>query len=224
MRILVWLVRAALFFAAVRLCAEQPARCLACAGSSASSGSTPMVFVVLAAFALGCAFGVVGHAAELVAASPRGAPPRARQTSPTRTDRHLGASCQPTLAGTPAARWTLTCSGCCWACRWPSRFGWLALALRPAPVEARTEGFAEGLLQGPEPAAQRAARQGDRRLHRGRAARPRHLRPALRAGQPVPPPRRIRARRARARAPAATAPTCLPRSASAPSTRWRRTS
>ena len=71
-------------------------------------------------------------------------------------------------------------------------------------VQARRPRRAEGLLQGPEPAAQRAARQGHRRLHRSGAARPRHHRAALRPGQPVPPPRRLRTRGARAPAPAGT--------------------
>ena len=86
--------------------------------------------------------------------------------------------------------------------------GWLASRFDLRQVRREQQRVAEGLLQGPEPAAQRAARQGDRRLHRGGAARPGHHRPALRARQPVPPPRRIRARGARAPAPARSAPTC----------------
>ena len=50
------------------------------------------------------------------------------------------------------------------------------------------------LLQGPQLPAQRAARQGDRGLHRGGQGRSGDGRAAFRAGQPVPPPRRGRAR------------------------------
>ena len=47
------------------------------------------------------------------------------------------------------------------------------------------------VLQGPELPAQRAAGQGDRGVHRGGQGRPGDDRAALRAGQPVPPPRRV---------------------------------
>ena len=77
------------------------------------------------------------------------------------------------------------------------------LAHRHRPVEACAARGAESVLSRTQPAAERAARQGDRRLHRGGAARPRHDRPALCARQPVPPSRRVRARGARAPAPAA---------------------
>ncbi len=91
-------------------------------------------------------------------------------------------------------------------------------------MEARTARRPARLLQGPEPAAERAAGQGHRRLHRSGAGRPRHLRAALRAGQPVPPPRRIRARRARAPASAVARRPRRSPSAIARSTRWRRIS
>ena len=81
--------------------------------------------------------------------------------------------------------------------------GWLGSRFDLRQWQARAARRAQGLLQGPEPAAQRAAGQGHRRLHRGGAERPRHHRAALRARQPVPPPRRVRTRGARARAPAA---------------------
>ena len=61
---------------------------------------------------------------------------------------------------------------------------------------------AEFLFQGAQFPAQRAARQGDRGVHRGGQGRPGNRRAALRAGQPVPPARRKRPRDPHAPAPA----------------------
>ncbi len=60
------------------------------------------------------------------------------------------------------------------------------------------------VFQGPQLPAERAARQGDRGLHRGGQGRPGDGRAALRAGEPVPPPRRDRARDPHAPEPAGT--------------------
>ena len=190
-----------------------------------------MVIVVLVAFAAGCAFGVlamvpswwrhrrwrapVAHAARAdtaplpepttaVAVGHRAARSRRAKACSRAMDFDL----QWLLLGLPVA----------------FALGWIASRIDLRPVEARAARSAEGLLQGPEPAAQRAARQGDRRLHRGGAARPRHRRAALRARQPVPPPRRVRARGARAPAPAAARRPGARPNASARSTRWRKTS
>ena len=56
MRTIVWLVRAAVFFRCSRLRSITSTR-RRCAGSSATVRA-PMVFIVLAAFGLGCAFGI----------------------------------------------------------------------------------------------------------------------------------------------------------------------
>ena len=102
--------------------------------------------------------------------------------------------------------------------------GWVASRLDLRQLPHGKPAGAQGLFQGPELPAQRAAGPGHRCLHRGRAERPRHLRTAFRAGQPVSPPRRIRPRGARARTPAlARRPAARP-TATAPSTRWRWTS
>jgi hypothetical protein len=80
--------------------------------------------------------------------------------------------------------------------------GWLASRFDLRQLRMENRRAPEGLFPGPELPAQRAAGPGHRRLHRSGPERPRHLRAALRAGQPVPPPRRIRAGRAGAPAPA----------------------
>ena len=80
-----------------------------------------MVFVVLAAFALGCAFGMLRDGAELVAPPP----PRAQPACAAPSDRRSSPRRPPPAAeigrAASAARWTLTCSGCCSACRSRSR-------------------------------------------------------------------------------------------------------
>ena len=70
-----------------------------------------------------------------------------------------------------------------------------------APV-ARIARAAAVVLSRPQLPAQRAAGQGDRVVHRGRQGRPADDRPALRAGQPVPPPGRDRPRDPHAPEPA----------------------
>ena len=118
-----------------------------------------------------------------------------------------------------AARWTLTCNGCCWpADRVRARLG--HIAHRPAPVAApaaRRGAYANGLNLLP----QRAARQTIDAFIEAVQREP-ETPPALRARQHVPPPRRIRPRGARARAPAA-ARRSTPRCAEhALGTHWRR--
>ena len=194
---------------AVRVRAEQPARGERSTGSSASEWRAPMVVHRAGRVRARLRVRRVRDGAELVAARrvarAHAQPPSADATeAPLPPAPSIG---EPRCPSTRRAmdfdlQWLLLGLPVAFA------LGWLGFALRPAAMAARAARFAQGLLQGPEPAAQRAAGQGDRRLHRGRAARPRHLRPALRARQPVSPPRRIRARGARARAPAAAAPTC----------------
>ena len=209
MRILVWLFRALIFFTlfAFALNNQQQANVRWFFGVE---WHAPMVIVVLVVFAAGCALGVLAMVPELVAAPPRGAAPVARPPRPRRhglgvpTARFRSSppstrrakAFEPAHGLRPAVAADRPAGGLC--------AGLDGLALRPAPGAARRPRRAEGLLQGPEPAAQRAARQGHRRLHRGGAARPRHHRAALRPGQPVPPPRRLRTRGARAPAPAGT--------------------
>ncbi len=111
MRTLVWLVRAAIFFTlfAFALNNQQEAGVRWFFGQE---WRAPMVFIVLTAFALGCA---LGDGAELVAPPPRGTPARAGDC---RRDRAPGferrAGCR---APAPAPRWALTCSGFCSVCR-----------------------------------------------------------------------------------------------------------
>ena len=84
----------------------------------------------------------------------------------------------------------------CWA-GWPRGLICASCAQKTAEPQ--------GLLQGPELSAERAAGPGHRCLHRGRAERPRHLGTSLCAGQPVSPPWRVRPGGAGARAPARVA-------------------
>ena len=211
MRILVWLFRALIFFTlfAFALNNQQQANVRWFFGVE---WHAPMVIVVLAAFAARLRLRRAGDGAELVAAPPRGAAPVARhrrRASDQRSSR-TDSTTSEFAARAPAARRPLT-RAMDFDLQWlliglPVAFalGWVASRFDLRQVQARRPRRAEGLLQGPEPAAQRAARQGHRRLHRGGAARPRHHRAALRPGQPVPPPRRLRARGARAPAPAGT--------------------
>ena len=162
-----------------------------------------MVFIVLAAFGLGCAFGIFAMVPSWwrhrrIARRETARPASLPQPTPTASPGGRAA------ADASATRWTLSRSGCS-GCRWPSgsaspRLG--RVALRHAARRREQKDSPKALLQGSQPAAQRAARQGDRRLHRGRPAGSRHLGPALRARQPVPAARRVRARGARASASA----------------------
>ena len=95
MRIFVWLVRAAIFFTlfAFALNNQQEAGIRWFFGQE---WRAPMVFIVLAAFALGCAFGVFAMVPSWW--------------------RHRRVARKHAVAA-PAPRWTLTCSGSCWACR-----------------------------------------------------------------------------------------------------------
>ena len=222
MRILVWLFRAAIFFALFAFALNNQQTATRELVLRPMSGRRRMVFIVLAAFALRLRLRRAGDGAELVAPPPRRAPPRpSRRPPPRRPPRARRAAGSRRHRG---SRWTLTSSGCCSACRWSSSSAGSARASTCASCKRETARVAEGLLQGPEPAAQRTAGQGHRRLHRGRPERPRHAPTALRARQPVPPPRRVRARGARAPAPARPRRPAAAPSASARSTRWRRTS
>ncbi len=227
MKYLLWLLKAAIFFTlfAFALNNQHDATVYFFFGTY---WRAPLVLVVLAAFAGGLRGGRAGHAAGLVEAPQRrGAsacpaetrpahrPPRPR---PRRSDHLPPPTCPPYVnmdfdlqlaAAQPARR---------------LRAGLARLALRPAAAQAREPPSAQGLLPRPQLPAQRAAGPGHRRLHRGRAERPRHAGAALRAGHPVPPPRRVPARRARARAPAGPRRPEPQPTATAHSTRWRKTS
>ena len=89
---------------------------------------------------------------------------------------------------------------------------------------ARIARAAAVVLPRPQFPAQRAARQGDRGVHRGRQGRSADDRPALRARQPVPPPGRDRPRDPHAPEPARPRRPAGARSARSRSSSWRRTS
>ena len=210
---------------AVRVRAEQPARTPACTGSSATNGarrwssscSPRSASAARSASSRWCrAGGGIGawRATHTRRADDR-ADGRARAASAAERRRR---TIRRAMDFDP--QWLLWLA---LASAGGFALGWLASRLDAAPVPARAAGLAEGLLQGPEPAAQRAARQGDRRLHRGGPAGPRHLRAALRARQPVPPPRRVRARGARAPAPARPRRPAQGRARPRPARRWPRT-
>ena len=195
MKYLLWLLKAAIFFTlfAFALNNQQDATVHFFFGTH---WRAPLVLVVLAAFARRPGRRRAGHGAAAggSTAAPRPLPRAARSGT---TPQHRTASARP-----PAARMDFDLS---WLLLGPAdrlRAGLAGLAPGPAPAAHREPAGAQGLLSRPELPAQRAAGPGHRRLHRGGAERPRHLGAALRAGQPVPPPRRVRARRARARAPA----------------------
>ena len=83
-------------------------------------------------------------------------------------------------------------------------------AHRHPPDRVRVARAAALVLQGPQLPAERAARQGDRGVHRGGEGRSRDDRAALRARQPVPPPRRVRPRDPHAPEPARARRTSAP--------------
>ena len=91
-----------------------------------------------------------------------------------------------------------------WLLGFPLFFGlgWIAARIDIQQIVSRIARAAALLLQGPQLPAERAARQGDRGLHRGGQGRPGDGRAALRARQPVPPARRVRPRHPHAPEPA----------------------
>ncbi len=72
--------------------------------------------------------------------------------------------------------------------------GWLAARVDIKQLLLESRALPRVVLQGPQLPAERAAGQGDRGLHRGGQGRSPDHRAAFRAGQPVPAPRRGRAR------------------------------
>ncbi len=210
MRILVWLFRAFIFFTLFAFALNNQQRrhralvlrCrVACADGHRRAGRVRRRLRLRRAGDGAAAGGATG--ASRKRHKPR-APPAPDAAAPT------GRRAVGLRARASAARRALTAAPMDFDLQWlliglPIAFalGWIASRFDLRQCQARQPRRAERLLQGPEPAAQRAARQGDRRLHRGGPARPRHHRAALRARQPVPPPRRVRARGARAPAPAA---------------------
>ena len=161
---------------AVRVRAEQPARRRPCTGSSARSGARRWSSSCSPRSALGCAFGVLRDGAELVAPSPRRAQPHAAAADAAIAEpAHRAAGHRRRAA---AARAVATRRAMDFDLQWLLLGAADRVRARLDRPRAWTCGqwrreqtrVAEGLLQGPEPAAQRAARQGDRRLHRGGAA------------------------------------------------------
>ena len=93
MRLLVWLVRAALFFLLFAFALNNQHEA-AIRWFFGHEWRAPMVFIVLVAFALGCAFGVARDGAELVAASPRGAHATRRRPTTTRPPTPRSSCCR----------------------------------------------------------------------------------------------------------------------------------
>ena len=212
MRILTWLIRGFIFFTLFAFALNNQHDTIV-HWFFGAQWRAPLVIVVLAAFGAGLALGVlammprwwrqrrVSQRQARTPPAPTAAvaepPPPCRRTSRSRSRRAKGCDAGP-LAMDFDLQWLLIGLPIAFAIRVDR------IAAGHRSVEARAARSAQGVLPGLEPAAQRAARQGDRRLHRSGAARPRHHRAALCARQPVSPPWRVRARRARAPASAAT--------------------
>ena len=201
-----------------------------CASTSTSRWQAPLVVVLL---------GVLRRRARCSACSALlgTRDPRSGARSPrcSATPQHASRarrSGPPPTAPRPRApltsRWNSSSGGCS-ASRCSSPWAGSPRASTSSTCCTESRALPLSYFRGPQLPAERAARQGDRGVHRGRQGRSADRRAALRARQPVPPPRRVRPRDphapepARARRPARRAE-ARPRSSSSARTTSRRAS
>ena len=115
MRLLVWLVRAFVFFTLFAFALNNQ-QVVGVHWFFGHQWQAPMVFVVLGAFAQWAAPSVCSRWCRVggntgVSPSRAPTPPAPAPVTPTRTATLASHRC-PARPGSPTARWTLTCSGC----------------------------------------------------------------------------------------------------------------
>ena len=204
MQLLRWIVGVTLFLALLFL-SLQNAEQVTLKFYHFWSWQAPLVFVVLIAFALGVAAGLLAgtmraRAPQAPAEPPApraaqrsrrrgagarpggGALPDDQRSDRRRSSRAAAARMHPTSEPSDGIRPLVAAADP----RGVLRAGLDRRAHRHQAPAARVAGAAAVVLPRPQFPAERAARQGDRVVHRGGQGRPADHRPALRAGQPVP--------------------------------------
>ena len=187
MRVLAWAIRIALFVRPARVRREEHRPGHACASTSTCAWQAPLVAGAARVLRRRRGARPARDAGHLYRAAAGNRAPAARTAAPR--------------AAKPAAPVGVAAAGggglmefeFWWLLGFPLFFGlgWLAARIDIKHLVTDRARAAALVLQGPQFPAQRAAGQGDRGLHRGGQGRPGNRRAAFRAGQPVPPARRV---------------------------------